>query len=55
MLDVSRIEDVMLCVRTISLGKELTFTLWDQTGKFQLRLPNDQEFQPLYNKLRSAV
>jgi hypothetical protein len=55
LLNVTRREDVMLCVRTISLGKELTFTLWDQTGKFQLRLPNDQEFQKLYNKLRSAV
>jgi hypothetical protein len=58
MLDVISSQDVMLAVRTISLGKALTFTLLDYETeppvKLRLQLPNDQESR-LYDRVRRAA
>jgi hypothetical protein len=50
-------ENVMLCLRAIASGREMTFTLSDQAegAKLRLRLPNDRDFYFLYAKLRDKV
>ena len=58
MLDVASTEDVALCVRAISSGKELTFTILGQpeaSVRLRLRLHNDREFQQFYDGLRRAM
>jgi hypothetical protein len=49
----------MLCVRAISSGKAMTFTLLDyQTEppvKLRLRLPNDQGFRQHYKQLYDTL
>jgi hypothetical protein len=59
LLSIISSRDTMLCVRTISFGTELTFTIVDDQSdpraKLQLRLPNDPEFRRLYHGIRAVV
>jgi len=56
-LVMGRQDYVMLCVRAIASGREMTFTLSDEAegAKLRLRLPNDLDFYFLYAKLRDKV
>ncbi len=51
--------DVLDAIRTISLGKDLSFTILDGKTqppvKLRLQLPNDREFQKLYKKLPALI
>ena len=55
----TRMANVLATIRTISLGKELTFTILDGKTqppvKLRLQLPNDQGFQKLYKKLPASI
>ena len=59
MLNVISEQCSLRCVRTISLGEELTFSLYDYEAehpvKLQLQLPNDEDFKRLYSEIRNAV
>jgi hypothetical protein len=52
-----RQDDVMLWVRAIASGREMTFNLSGEAegAKLRLRLPNDLDFYFLYAKLRDKV
>lgn len=51
--------DTMLAVRTLALGKDLTFTLIDYDTeppiRLRLRLPGDRNFASLYDRLQRSV
>ena len=51
--------DTMLAVRTLALGKDLTFTLIDYDTeppvKLRLRLPGDRNFASLYDRLQRSA
>ena len=59
MLNVISEKESMRCVRIISRGEEITFSLYDyQTQspvKLRLQLLNDRDFGRLYNEIRSTV
>jgi hypothetical protein len=51
--------DTLLAVRTLALGRDLTFTLIDYDTeppvKLRLGLPGDRNFAPLYERLQRSV
>ena len=59
MLNVISEQCSLRCVKIISLGEELTFSLYDYEAehpvKLQLQLPNDEDFKRLYSEIRNAV
>jgi hypothetical protein len=59
LFDMPREADMLHAIRTISLGKELSFTILDSKAhppvKLRLQLPNDRGFQKLYKKLPALI
>jgi hypothetical protein len=58
-LQIISSRDTALAVRTLALGKDLTFTLIDYDTeppvKLRLRLSGDPNFAPLYERLQRSV